>query len=848
MLPTNNSASLDYHPEEQSLLEDASTLLMFSKGNNNRSQAQQQPQEQERQRELPKRRSASTTPPSVDEGSSLSIPKTGHFGSVVLSRTVSINPLASPGPAAATLLDDPPLLHGRELGKGRHSRTNSSSSNASSKGMVAAAALAAAAEVPLPLKRASESKETLAVKPEERTHRRSSVAKGESKLREGDDNSWPVSDSYIVDPDDGIITCVCNYDDDDGFTIQCDHCYRWQHATCYGIQDESAAPDDFLCKVCHPRDIDVKTAKRKQHERIKGNKRRKRGGTHVEERLSSSKEQPSTRGSGPINGEEASTNALNSIMEAAATTEYPARQTFMNAKEAYPAVYLPLTTYDIKDKYVGLFIEKHSDADWIIPYANKVFKPLPLEIKAYSESSHSRAFSGFPKLGVHLQQQCYSGTLIEEFLGEVDFQKKYLEDPRNNYRLLGSPTQKVLFHSHWPLYIDARLCGNLTRYIRRSCDPNVELATIRVKCVNPTNVKTSNGTQQQQHSNNNVKFVLRAIRDIEKGEELHINWDWDLRHPICKVIDGTPVDSIPEPDKFLLIHSVDTVLSMGDCACGANNKDCHLFKVKKYSQTLYKSVKSKMNNRYKLNEILQKGKVQNRRQTPILSSLAHEAITNAARAHEVLVKFNRSKLKYLEDQHRAGCKKLKTGATVPNSKGTLTNSSPLRSTEQQTGTMSDEFKPYKFRLLDRYIESKESAKHSDPSTTIITNPFEYNESNIRDMKVLAIPVEAQIPVPQSTPQVVDYSHSPKEHIVVSSSGSIPEDSTDSSLTRSKIMKSPTTSTAAAAALTSAAAVTSIEGAVSKKVPPGNTSGNLPSASNTKKKLSFADYKKKVKPS
>ncbi len=48
-----------------------------------------------------------------------------------------------------------------------------------------------------------------------------------------------------------------------------------------------------------------------------------------------------------------------------------------------------------------------------------------------------------------------------------------------------------------------------------------------------------------------VKFVLRAIRDIRKGEEISVEWQWDLRSPIWEIINASKdLDSLPDPDKF----------------------------------------------------------------------------------------------------------------------------------------------------------------------------------------------------------------------------------------------------------------------------------------------------------
>ena len=114
---------------------------------------------------------------------------------------------------------------------------------------MAAAALATASTVSLPLKKATEQSAAEAAT--------STAAKEETENQPQKQPQWPVPDSYIVDPDAGIITCICDLNDDDGFTIQCDHCNRWQHAICYGIKDIGMAPDDYLCNSCDPREVDI---------------------------------------------------------------------------------------------------------------------------------------------------------------------------------------------------------------------------------------------------------------------------------------------------------------------------------------------------------------------------------------------------------------------------------------------------------------------------------------------------------------------------------------------------------------------------------------------------------------
>lgn len=59
--------------------------------------------------------------------------------------------------------------------------------------------------------------------------------------------------------DSGRIRCVCDQEDDDGFTIQCDSCMVWQHAGCVGIARNNV-PEVYLCEQCRPEDADVEVS------------------------------------------------------------------------------------------------------------------------------------------------------------------------------------------------------------------------------------------------------------------------------------------------------------------------------------------------------------------------------------------------------------------------------------------------------------------------------------------------------------------------------------------------------------------------------------------------------------
>jgi hypothetical protein len=60
----------------------------------------------------------------------------------------------------------------------------------------------------------------------------------------------------MSEQDEGVIRCICGFIEDDGFTIQCEKCFVWQHAVCVGI-DSDNVPELYFCDQCEPRELDV---------------------------------------------------------------------------------------------------------------------------------------------------------------------------------------------------------------------------------------------------------------------------------------------------------------------------------------------------------------------------------------------------------------------------------------------------------------------------------------------------------------------------------------------------------------------------------------------------------------
>jgi len=91
-----------------------------------------------------------------------------------------------------------------------------------------------------------------------------------------------------LEEDNGGIGCICDYDDDDGFMIQCERCFTWQHSICVGITKDNV-PDQFFCELCEPREVNKEAANRAQRlQRMKIRKQDSRESSPVRAQASTS--------------------------------------------------------------------------------------------------------------------------------------------------------------------------------------------------------------------------------------------------------------------------------------------------------------------------------------------------------------------------------------------------------------------------------------------------------------------------------------------------------------------------------------------------------------------------------
>lgn len=617
------------------------------------------------------------TPISVAESSNKTLPLKGSF-IPSLKQPNSISPLEtqpqptlynhlSPGPADVT------LSRGINLETGERNSNNA---------VIAAAALAAAADIPLPLKRSdviTESRidksllekkilnpiQDLATEVDDDDNDKTEDEAIRPQTMEGDfeplkkeqvnqlDEQEIHLSSYQVDPDSGIIGCLCEIDDDDGFTIQCDVCYRWQHCLCMGFKTNDEVPEDeYKCYLCdknkrgkfnkdecksntlkrlgiegsdqtesaisNTSDTEDNSLKRKNSGDIKNDKRRRLDKSSSTQSLSTLKV----------------TENVSTIIEKLPNKENELLDDGVSA-ENYQTVYYKLLKNDYKNEYIRdlfkqlghEFFDNRKEGNEIEVMGLKEFKSLKfcnivlpnqlkylqehkefkkntqankmfnIQVKSYADSFKQK-FNGIVKLGLFISSGKASkqeviiskGTPIIEYLGEIDLFEKYVKDQINQYEIWGTTKPKVLRQGldlngrKLDIVIDSRFVGNESRFIRNSC-PSTSNCTIKTIFIPELN---------------SFKFLVVASRDIRLNdvvleEELRLPWKWDQNHPIHKFYDQDNIkfDMLSNDERALLISNIDKILHFIECGCSStsSNSSCAVFKIKKATSYLLRSTR-----------------------------------------------------------------------------------------------------------------------------------------------------------------------------------------------------------------------------------------------------------------
>ncbi|CCF55573.1 hypothetical protein KAFR_0A01350 [Kazachstania africana CBS 2517] len=487
------------------------------------------------------------------------------------------NPMNSPGPASITLLQNSSTKKkknndsnnsnsakhsqpiSREVTYVKEAKDDGSTSN---RGLVAAAALTAAFVKPFPHKQSHEGEE----QDNDDDH-------NEIQTDRSFNNALP--ENYIVNKQQNIITCMCGSNGTlDGDVkkndlIQCNRCNRWQHLQCYGLENNlEILPLKFFCNICKPNlsienyKIDKKRIEKKRNKpfslqiqiEIQNQLQAQTKGKLAHNIPSTSDSNNKNNNNNNINRTHFSSNILKNNSNSHNTTKTLREVTNNNTSE-----------YEYNDKYVRNFIDDHNSDDWV--------RPLNKELKLSSNSVEVKNLNR-TMVGVYAVQNFQKNDLIMIYPGLIDFQKSYIDDPENEYKVWGTTRRFILFHPHWPIFIDSRNKNSKIKYLRKSCQPNVELKTIKV--------------------DDTIKFVIAAIEEINIGDELTISWQWDLRHPIAPVNNDnqTYLESLNHANKLWLIHSTNLVSKACPCAC-KNVNSCKFAIAKKFTDSIINNHVSK---------------------------------------------------------------------------------------------------------------------------------------------------------------------------------------------------------------------------------------------------------------
>ncbi|KAF2161871.1 hypothetical protein M409DRAFT_69413 [Zasmidium cellare ATCC 36951] len=450
------------------------------------------------------------------------------------------------------------------------------------------------------------------------------------------------ADPEPVEPVEETIHCICGFSDDDGWTVACDECNRWQHQSCYYPQyDERQMPADMqhACVECKPRPVDWQRAQQRQREKrlqqepqtngVKRNatkshkKKIKEPGTaHTNgwpvDKLRHDRNSASPRDQPPPAKRPKTSHRTSD----STTTTTKGHSRKRNASSATHRRSLSRSPDSPIEQYSEEFLRCYQEDDWVVTYTNLhnsiAITSALSEWLGFSEEEfrehHNQAkgevlmrwdgdldeIPGKAQLdilearddtiqynGEHptwkmltVKEPIAEGAYIGELKGHVGFKKDYQSDGANRWAQLRHPEPFVFFHPKLPIYIDSRNEGTELRYVRRSCQPNARLQILVT-------------------DNVDYHFCFMATTQIDPGVEISVGWDTNDGMP--ELIAKSRLSG-EELDGFSAWVST-ALANCGPCACQLHEHDCYFHRfdrrrrgvLEEAQQTKPKSKKRKAN-------------------------------------------------------------------------------------------------------------------------------------------------------------------------------------------------------------------------------------------------------------
>jgi hypothetical protein len=183
-----------------------------------------------------------------------------------------------------------------------------------------------------------------------------------------------------------------------------------------------------------------------------------------------------------------------------------------------------------------------------------------------------RGGSTATRYALYARQDLPRGRYVCEFVGEVFPAKMYIDDPMNQYKLLGTVKSHVRLHPAAPLCVDARHVGNDARFFRRHCQPNCVVRTVVLA-----------DTDEDEDPKTAVRLCAFAARDIGRGEELTLPWEFYADHICSRAVPDPAEIEQNETDAQHETRAIvyTAVLAMADCACEKSSM-CQFEKMRRW--------------------------------------------------------------------------------------------------------------------------------------------------------------------------------------------------------------------------------------------------------------------------
>lgn len=342
-----------------------------------------------------------------------------------------------------------------------------------------------------------------------------------------------------VAADDLAIICICHSEIDDNATIQCDRCGRWQHMRCVGIDPVMVDLDDLVyhCDHCEPRSLDVDAAKayierfqREEMQTVQTKPRRGRG-----------------KGSGRRGGGHGASPAMRTDMKRARTTN---KQT--DSDETDDPSETILTSSGLRDY---TFIEHYR-------YTTAALEALQSHPSEYAQlrdydqsiSTHVKSINnaGGSIRGLFAASDAPANAFVGRYLGEIKSQEEYRNEVNSKFGEVLGPLPNVAFVQSSDLAIDARVFGNESRFMRKSCSPNCSVVPLTI---------------DSRDDQLGLQFSVALRHSIAAGDELTIGFQWSADSP-------DQIPSLSSNQEALATFARNVLSLIGPCACKREPSEC----------------------------------------------------------------------------------------------------------------------------------------------------------------------------------------------------------------------------------------------------------------------------------